>query len=123
MKRTFVCLLAVLILVSTAQAIVLLSTNYIDDYTQTNAGVSKSWQGVTAFIYIDEYLDDTAESARAFRPDGSEMNLLSSAPNPVLPYYFWLDGYYPPQEAPTGDYTFVFTGGTRDGTTEVVKID
>lgn len=124
MKRTSVCLLAVLMLVSTAQAIVLLSTSYIDNYTQTNAGVSKSWQGVSAFIYLGtEYPEDTAESARAFRPDGSEMNLIGSAPNPVLPYFFWLDGYYPPQEAPTGDYTFAFTGGTRDGTTEIIKID
>jgi hypothetical protein len=51
------------------------------------------------------------------------MNLVGSAPNPVLPSFFWLDGYYPPQEAPTGDYTFAFTGGTRDGTTEIVTID
>jgi hypothetical protein len=124
MKSLATRLFIALVFASSVRATVLLSVNYTDSYTQTSAGASKSWQAVGAFLYLDEYNpQDTAESAVAYRPDGSEMNLVSSAPNPVLPSFFWFDIYYPPQEAPIGDYTFAFTGGTRDGTSEVLTID
>lgn len=117
-------LLIALTLASPLRAIVLTTMEYVDSYTQTSVGATKDYQTVLAFIYLGtEYPEDTAESAMAFRPDGSEMNLLSSAPNPVLPFYFWYDMYTPPQEAPVGDYTFAFAGGTRDGTTEALTID
>lgn len=101
---------------------------YSEYYTQTAAGVTLAWK-IPVFAGVSTWPDwpgqpeDSANSAAAFRPDGTAMTLFSSYSGPWGWSLNWNDLYDSPSQVQFGTYVFIYSGGTRDGTTSSLTLD
>jgi hypothetical protein len=108
-------------------ALIIPSLSYSESFTQTSTGVQPLFPTLVAATVVnlegDGLPTDSADAAFVTRPDGTSMidpQVFSGEWGWIA---FWTDSYPTSSDALFGDYVFSFSGGSQDGTSEVLSLD